>query len=241
MTLSFPSLMHPETTGYTIHEGYGAFRWSEARSPHVADWAGRYDTYGHGIVQHSPEVTVGVDRMGDYCASLATFAAGDGDAARLVGRHWPAPLSRATIRFLLGIRHVEGKRRYFNRQELKVSSSESKRHDRRWMEVPDWADGTVKSAYMLFDFPHPQSLLESWCRWSQVRDLAFDELGVWAGGTSSLMGLEDGRAGLSSGNLHTAMVALEAVAQAAQAVELRDRSLATLKGNLQALAGAATA
>jgi hypothetical protein len=47
------------------------------------------------------------------------------------------------LEFAFGLRYNPDKpQRYYDLQERKVSAAPSKRYDKRWQEIPSWADGT---------------------------------------------------------------------------------------------------
>ena len=121
----------------------------------ACDWAKQYDTYGDGMTQHSNSYAVPLANLGDFLASLATYLlsadATEKDHETIAGK-WPHQhydITKQKVMFLQGIRPKEGKKVYYNPGDCKTSTSESKRHDKRWYEVPDWADGTIETIYAL--------------------------------------------------------------------------------------------
>ena len=150
----FASLQHGATIGYL----FDSTEWvpsSRMGSNAVADWAQQYGTYGDGNVQHEDASFVRTDGMADYLRSLAvhllssrmTAVADDLDA---VAHAWPNHcMGDDALEFALTVKHRQDKTVYYSLAECKVSSAESKRHDKRWDEIPEWANGTVKSAYGL--------------------------------------------------------------------------------------------
>lgn len=126
-----------------------------------------YDTYGDGFVQHSPETPIPIKYFGDWCASLALFIqneeeAGRRDAVALLAHHWPSrhgeAFERSKIIKASKIRYKgyedgtkRWKRQYINETELTVSTADSKRHDKRWRELPESIDGTVEGIFYLLN------------------------------------------------------------------------------------------
>lgn len=129
--------------------------WDFSSHTRACDWAKQYDTYGDGMTQHSNTYAVPLTNLGDFLASLATYLlssdASDKDF-ETVAHKWPYPrynFTKQKIMFLQALRPKEGKKIYYNLGDCKVSTSDSKRHDKRWYEVPDWADGSCESIYAL--------------------------------------------------------------------------------------------
>jgi hypothetical protein len=116
---------------------------------YISDRVGWYDTYGDGETQHSPMTRVLYEWFTDFCASVASWAmsAPPSDSLQvlqvLADEMRTYSISHDRVRGALVVKYREGKRQYVNRGEnCKVSSAESKRHDRRWEEVCEWMDGS---------------------------------------------------------------------------------------------------
>ena len=130
-----------------------AYHMTGVVSRHFAE----YNTYGDGDVQHTPQTVCHKNNIEDLFASLAAHLSVNAeDMAKFFNSlAWPTDRhSERDIRFALSIKYNEKKRQYFSTQENKVSSADSKRHDRRWNEVPSYADGSVESAYRLLYQDH---------------------------------------------------------------------------------------
>lgn len=156
MRLVFPSLAKPSETAYTWLEHAFDSPWRYERNRDcLCDAAGWFQTYGDGMVQHSPDRPVVRTDALDYLASMVAhlYDSHDEETLACVAQHWPHPechIGRSAVVFALGLRYVEGKRRYYTISDgYKVSSSDSKRHDKRWTEVPEYADGSVVAALRL--------------------------------------------------------------------------------------------
>ncbi len=114
----------------------------------LAYWAVAFYTYGDGLTQHSGSWLVQEEQFRDYCYSLAASMLSlpvKGELQASMRFHWPDKTSVAKLRFAQSVRYDAKKIRYYSMQEQRLSASDSKRHDRRWSEVPSWADGTAAS------------------------------------------------------------------------------------------------
>lgn len=111
--------------------------------------AGYYATFGDGETAHTPTSAVPVSLFTDYCISLATHLLANPEES-FSCYHVRCEVPETVIRFLATVRHLNDKRQWFSMSGLKVSSSESKQHDKRWTEVPTWADGSVAGALHLY-------------------------------------------------------------------------------------------
>lgn len=155
--IRFPSLTNPQETGYTVYANSTETSSDLTRRDGnaLSSWAAAWPTYGDGIVQHGPDYPVQGEALGDFCASLATYLVdlplhAQQEALELVAKNWPKDVSAEDIRFYRSATHKEGKTRYYSPRERKVSTSESKRHDKRWDAIHERMDGSVKAIVGLF-------------------------------------------------------------------------------------------
>ena len=151
--ICFPSLLHPNDRCYTIHNSSYDLD-SRGQHHHLADWAGRYDTYGDGMVQHGPEYAAPEEDFGDYCGSLATFILAGGrdadEAAKMLADAcWWNCTDRPSVEFAQTVKYKADKRQYFAKQDRKVSSASAKQYDKRWDEVQEWMDGGLSATFRL--------------------------------------------------------------------------------------------
>lgn len=156
MPIRFPSVLNPDKFGYEWTNDSMTFwdtAWNSGRILHMS--AGSYETYGDGGCQHTPLVACSYRQTTDYCLSLARFLLANPTVEARIGHHLFEPLLRDGVLFLAGVVYREDKRQWFNLVERKVSSAESRQHDKRWFQVPSWADGTVASAVGLFNLTRP--------------------------------------------------------------------------------------
>jgi hypothetical protein len=159
-----------------------------------------FDTCGDAWTQHSPCSPVQKEWMADCLGSLLFHLhhkpEGWGDdywqrdlkeARQVLLRRWPTPESEEKIAFAFTIKefekrkyagtdkeHVAG-RWYYNLGERKLSAHESKRFDKRWIEVPHFdgrnglpALGSAEAVYRILDHEH-NSLLERYALYFQIR------------------------------------------------------------------------
>src|SRR5262249_44623856 len=127
---------------YTWHEDRFDLWDQTRRAPCLSSQAGRWECYNDPGVQHTPEGAVSREQLGDYCASLLTYLLAHPEDTAIVAKGWDFPPTAEQGLFFEGLRFKERKRQWFSRSHRKVSTADSKRHDRRWEEIPSWADGS---------------------------------------------------------------------------------------------------
>lgn len=149
--IRFPSVLNPTKVGYEWTNDSMTFWDTAYHSVGVLHCsAGFYETFGDGNCQHTPLTACRANQMTDFCLSLARYLLANPAEEFQTYALQLKPCSRETVLFLAGINYKEAKRQWFNLTDNKLSTSDSKRHDKRWHEVPSWADGTVASAIQLF-------------------------------------------------------------------------------------------
>ncbi len=148
---NFVSQTRPNEIGYRV-EAESEFAYNFRG---CCRWAKMYMTYGDGQVQHSAETPFARELLPDFLGSLANAIAAVEEPARrqmleIVSKHWPRhPIGKAKIRFALSLKCNEKKTQYYNVQECKVSTAESKKNDRRWEVIKTYdthVDGSIPSA-----------------------------------------------------------------------------------------------
>jgi len=130
--------------------------WSE-RGMSVVEGMREYPTYGDGTVKHGPSFKVPVEHFVDCLISLYDYlAAGINgtpstrtETMKRVESYWPQSCNPGDklIAFFASVKFTNGKRRFFSRDEMKFSASESKQYDKRWEEIPAWADGSFDATW----------------------------------------------------------------------------------------------
>lgn len=145
--IRFASVLNGDKKAYRLSSEWN---WDQKGNAPLSMHLTEFETYGDGTVQHSREWCAQFSELTDLCISLATAICADplNEAWRQVGYVFH-DFSTEAIRFALSVQHKEGKAQWYNLAERKVSSSEGKRHDRRWNQVEDWMDGTPKSAFSI--------------------------------------------------------------------------------------------
>lgn len=177
--IRFPSLGRGEEFGYVFTNDSGTF-WNEAwrSGPILGAAMGKFETYGDGMVQHAPLCACRPQDFTDYLISLASWLVAYpevGFEQRSVGQ---GKVRDDTMDFLGSIVSKE-KRQWFHLGDRKLSSSESREHDKRWQRVPDYANGTVESAVNLwFSLEHNAGLARSIFTLYSIHEQFSDRLGA---------------------------------------------------------------
>jgi len=131
--------------------------WAE-RGQSVIDCIREYPTYNDGLVKHGNSYKVQPENFVDCLVSVYDYLTaginGDtpvtrADELKRIESSWPHSYTFDTkkIAFFASLKYVDGKRRFYEKDEMKVSSAESKQYDRRWNEIPSWADGTFDATW----------------------------------------------------------------------------------------------
>lgn len=146
-TFTFPS---QENTGirYVIDTGCSAqLRWFESSS--ISAFGSYFETLGDGNTQHTPCVPVGMRHLEDFCLSLlAHLWAEETDLSvwNLAASVWPRSWTTATkCEWYKALRYSADVRIWVNLTHLKKSKDSDKQHDSRWIQLPEWADGSSES------------------------------------------------------------------------------------------------
>ena len=104
----------------------------------------QYDTMGDGEVQHSPDCIVPREDFPDVLLSLHLVVdqveipkPGESVPSWLARfwMHYSGEICDKTIKFALSLNPKPGKPIYYNLSDLKKSTSDLKRHDRRWVQL----------------------------------------------------------------------------------------------------------
>lgn len=131
---------------------YGSYYFDRPDRQQGAVEAARwYDTMGDGEIQHTPTMAIGDAMLTDFCFSLCAYVRENPDMLADVASKIRLPqVYRKQIEFFATLKYQEGKTRYFSRSDLKVSSSDKKRHDKRWEEVHSWCQGRLQDIFGLW-------------------------------------------------------------------------------------------
>ena len=152
MQFRFSSIEAPEQRAYVFDSSVSIDR-SNLYSP-VDPSLMFYSTYGDGMIAHSPNSPISIDMLCDYCYSLAEFLLQHQELTETVYWHFDSPVDEVMIEFASKIIYKPDKERWYSLSERKISASESKRHDRRYERVPEWADGLYESIVRILRQPH---------------------------------------------------------------------------------------
>jgi len=148
--------------------------WDFARGAIHGD-VKEYQTYGDGETRHSPAYSSIADNTYDFLVSLAHFLNSNPDKAKELSQamFWPSHTYRKNIKFYSELK-ANGKEQYYSINELKTSRAESKRHDKRWEIVPEWADGSFQATFRFLEEKKYGSL-ERLCLYNELRDFYSEE------------------------------------------------------------------
>lgn len=108
----------------------------------------QYETFGDGTTKHSNSWCAQFHELTDVCLSFAAAIM----AEPRDKEHWHVlshllnRWNKRAMEFALSVKFKEGKEQWYSLVELKVSSSESKRNDRRYEKVESWHVGGPVSA-----------------------------------------------------------------------------------------------
>jgi hypothetical protein len=161
----FASLSHASEFGYAYDSGV-----YDSRAPLEAHFR-MFQTYGDALTQHSGDWGVTIEHLADYLASLAEVAINDDE---LLDRIKLTVCNRPTdreIAFAFTVVHKPEMIWYVNMKESKVSRSSNKEHDKRWVRIEEWMNGSPLATYRLLtpDWANGMmkysyaSALHDWC------------------------------------------------------------------------------
>jgi len=147
----FKSIKRGDKIGYSLSTGtsnkFEGFYHNPSR--YVSGNIVQFDTYGDGMIQHSPGYGVTVEDMKDCLASLAIHISKDQTCIPEVEKIWPYEINQHQVRFLLTLKYNPDKDTYYNLVDQKKSTHSSKRHDNRWVKLEDWFKGDSYSIFRI--------------------------------------------------------------------------------------------
>jgi hypothetical protein len=161
----FPSILQPDKYGYTFDSG--PMDYSSRHE--VCRYFRQYETYGHGLVQHSHAWPITRTFMHDYLASLAAYLVanpeqpGDEETfTQTLAYEFSDGPSVDAMDFCASVVYRESdnkwtKRRYYSVQERKIGNK-SKEHDKRYQEIKEWNDGRPMAIYRMLVGEWPTAL-----------------------------------------------------------------------------------
>ena len=155
MVRKFASIKHAATHGYTYDIDSYEFNAT------VSDHFRMFETYGDGLIQHSHDWPITREYLTDYLVSLSVALLADNELANTVRFTLSAGPSIEQIDFAASVvfksatnlsgelTGYEKTTRYYSMQERKVTSSESKRYDKRYEKVTASEDGSADAIYRM--------------------------------------------------------------------------------------------
>lgn len=133
-----------------------------------------FETYGDNLTQHSGAWTAQFSELTDVCLSLTAAIVADplNDTWRQLD-YVMRDTGSEVLQFVLSIKYREDKPQWYSIADRKLSSSESKRHDRRWEKVEHWMDGSPATALSIYLNHSPNiDWLQKLCIADDLRALA---------------------------------------------------------------------
>jgi len=167
--ITFPSIKEPEKKAYAFDTAY---EYVPDKAGCFTEYVKQYDTYGDGLTQHSPDYHVRLEDSVDALYSMTKAMLENPEAFKTIAPNvWMPVPSRQQIEFFQKLVYNENKRVYYCQSDLKKSSAESKRYDRRWEEVPSWADGSFNAVLRFCnEFIGASWGLQRYAVWHTIRE-----------------------------------------------------------------------
>jgi hypothetical protein len=178
----FSSVSEPNNRRYVVSSERVSEDWRNSKQ-FLGEHIGVYHTFGDGDTQHDPISRVQFDNFEDFCISAVTYIMTEGvngdDMLRILSsemRNYDC--HTGTVRGAMGVTYKEGKRRYYNNSDWKVSASENKQHDKRWHEIVEWMDGSLRAVIGLMKLGS-RSFLSFYAGCDETRDIYYQLTGSW--------------------------------------------------------------
>lgn len=131
-----------------------------------------YDTYGDGLTQHSGYFVPQWADVTDVCASIAHAILADPKNEAWSLLHLPEPRFGllAFVRTIVYDPDENAKTKYFNPVDLKISTADRYRFDKRWQKVESWMNGSPAACLSLLLNDRPSDWLEKLLYADALRD-----------------------------------------------------------------------
>ena len=174
MIYRFPSIAQPESIGFAFNTQVSF------TNEQTSGYFRAYKTFGDGETQHSGDWSVGTDALADYLTSLTQAMLKDDALALSAVSALTMEPSLAAIQFAASLickpSDLDGgiKRRFWSLEQLRVSSSASKQHDKRYVAFAEWMDGSPKAILRILT-PDYASPFLSYCYVEAVRNWILDQ------------------------------------------------------------------
>jgi hypothetical protein len=158
-SFTFASIAHPEKYGYK----FDSSTWMSNSTQSETNYHFRqFETYGHGLVQHSGDWSVTFEYLTDYLASLAAAMLGNAELTRTAAFVLRERPRTELIAFAASVVWKESddqydKRRYYS-VELRKLGTRTKQHDKRYNEISKFLDGSRSSILFLVNSEYADGL-----------------------------------------------------------------------------------
>jgi hypothetical protein len=150
-SIRFKSVLNPDKWGFEYtNDNMSMWEQVYRTAGAMGNCFGYFETYGDNTTQHTPTMPCRLEHFTDFCLSLVKHMLANPQDELTTYTFGLEPTNAETIRFLAGIRFREDKRQWFTLDGNKISTSDTKRYDKRWFGVPTDANGTIGSALTLF-------------------------------------------------------------------------------------------
>jgi len=232
MRITFASIADSDKVAYQ----YDSDAYS--RNPLVNSEFRLYETLGDGMIAHTPSMDIAPERLTDYLQSALRFMfAEDQTKDSTLTYHMSCASRRGpcdeVIAFAASIVAKESDkdystRRYYSISERKISKKAELQYDKRYQEVPTWADGSSESIYRLLKADWHDGFTAYMYAYN-VREWCINH-SVWCDSPGALMGWfrEDHEKDM---NLMYAVRAVRCFAQSIDLMDAAKRSLASYEHN----------
>jgi hypothetical protein len=151
MSIRFKSVLNGDKWGYEYTNDSMTFWDTSYRHGGCLHGAcGYYETLGDGTTQHSVLMPCRAEHFTDYLLSIVRHLLANPSEEISAYQLEVVGMSKENAEFLAGVVYKEDRRQWLNKVTKKVTSNKSKEHDKRWIQVPTWADGTMASVAGLY-------------------------------------------------------------------------------------------
>lgn len=154
MTHRFASIAHPEKLVY-VYDSSVNYDGRYAISTRLR----YYETLGDGTTQHTPTMPIHLQLLADCLFSLAQAMLTNGELADAAYELRSGLASDRDLEFAFSVKYRDtNKPRYYSRDERKISTADSARHDRRYERIETRHDGSIDSAFNILHKDYYQGL-----------------------------------------------------------------------------------
>lgn len=194
--IRFLSKKKPEEIGYVIEQTTAMSDAMPVRGQDTVKWARQFGTLGDGLTQHTSLHIIPLDNLLDFLESLTDYwlQSATEEEKTLIAGNFDRPVpDRQTILFFADLKPKEGKTLYYNKRDLKVSSSSSKQHDKRWEKIEDyqtWMNGSAQAVYCLLSWPDNNfdSVLDTYRTYLAIARILQEERDIWSPSPNEFIG-----------------------------------------------------